>query len=67
MSATTTSAPARTYSAYSAPLWQRLLLTRETAVIALPAAVIHYTIANVPNVDGPLTIKASPRTATVIV
>ena len=53
----TTQAPARTYSAYSAPLWQRLLLTREMAVIALTAAVILYSIANVPNFDGPLTIK----------
>lgn len=50
-------APARTYDAYSAPLWQRVLLTRETAVIALTAAVIVYSIANVPNFDGPLTLK----------
>ena len=48
---------ARTYAAYSAPLWRRVLLTRETAVIALTAAVIIYSIANVPNFDGPLTIK----------
>ena len=50
-------APARTYAAYSAPLWRRVLLTRETAVIALTAAVIIYSIANVPNFDGPLTLK----------
>jgi rhamnose transport system permease protein len=46
-----------TYAAYSRPLWRRLLLTRETAVIALTVAVIVYSLANVPNFDGPLTLK----------
>jgi len=47
----------RTYSEFSQPLWKRLLLTRETAVIALTVAVVLYSLANVPNFDGPLTLK----------
>lgn len=47
----------RTYSEFSRPLWVRLLLTRETAVIALTVAVVLYSLANVPNFDGPLTLK----------
>jgi len=47
----------RTYSEFSRPLWMRLLLTRETAVIALTAAVVVYSLATVPNFDGPLTLK----------
>jgi rhamnose transport system permease protein len=46
----------RTYAAYSRPLWQRLLLTRETAVIALLVAVLVWSNLNVPNFDGPLTL-----------
>ncbi len=57
MSTTVSTAPARTYDAYSAPLWRRWLLTRETAVIVLTVAVILYSLANVPNFDGPLTLK----------
>lgn len=57
---TTTATPAtttgRTYAAYSRPLWQRLLLTRETAVIALLVAVFGYATVNVDNFDGPLTM-----------
>jgi rhamnose transport system permease protein len=45
------------YADYSQPAWRRLLLTRETAVIALTVAVIVYSLANVPNFDGPLTLK----------
>ena len=47
----------RTYSDYSRPLWMRLLLTRESAVIALTLVVIVYSLATVPNFDGPLTLK----------
>lgn len=54
---TATSTPTRTYDAYSAPLWKRVLLTRETAVIVLTALVIVYALVNVPNFDGPLTVK----------
>jgi rhamnose transport system permease protein len=54
---TATTAPAtRTYPSYSRPLWQRVLLTREGAVIALLVAVFAYASANVGNFDGPLTI-----------
>jgi rhamnose transport system permease protein len=47
----------RTYAEYSQPLWRRLLVTRESAVIALTAAVVIYSLLNVPNFDGPLTLK----------
>jgi rhamnose transport system permease protein len=47
---------ARTYQAYSTPLWRRVLLTRETAVIGLLIAVIAVAIAVVPNFDSPLTV-----------
>lgn len=47
----------RRYAEYSAPLWRRLLLSRETAVIALTLAVVLYAVAAVPNFDGPLTLK----------
>ncbi|HYH34648.1 MAG TPA: ABC transporter permease [Nocardioides sp.] len=52
----TTTTPTRTYAAYSRPLWQRLALTRETAVIALLVGVILYAMGNVDNFDGPLTL-----------
>ena len=57
MSATTATVPpvGRSYPAYGRPLWQRVLLTRETAVIVLLLAVIGYSMANVPFFDGPLT------------
>ena len=55
---TTTTAPAeRSYPDYAQPLWKRLLLSRETAVIALTLAVILYSLTNVENFDGPLTLK----------
>lgn len=47
---------ARTYQAYSSPLWRRVLLTRETAVIVLLVAVIAVALATVPNFDSPLTV-----------
>jgi len=47
---------ARTYPAYSRPLWRRVLLTREFAVIALLVAVVLYANGNVENFDGPLTM-----------
>ncbi len=59
MSTTTgaTRAAGRSYPDYSEPLWRRVLLTRESAVIALTVLVIVYSLANVPNFDGPLTLK----------
>lgn len=50
------SSPTRTYPAYSRPLWQRALFTREFAVIALLLGVFFYSQNNVPNFDGPLTL-----------
>jgi rhamnose transport system permease protein len=47
----------RTYAEYSQPLWKRLLITRESAVIALTVAVILFSLATVQNFDGPLTLK----------
>ncbi|GAA2729379.1 ABC transporter permease [Cellulomonas aerilata] len=47
----------RVYAEYSQPLWKRLLMTREAAVIALTLAVIAYSLVNVQNFDGPLTLK----------
>ncbi|HEX7189028.1 MAG TPA: ABC transporter permease, partial [Actinomycetes bacterium] len=46
----------RTYADYSQPLWRRLLVTRESAVIGLLVVVVVYSLANVPNFDGPLTL-----------
>jgi rhamnose transport system permease protein len=46
----------RTYAAHARPLWQRVLLTREFAVIALLVAVYLYSRSEVPSFDGPLTI-----------
>ena len=45
-----------TYRDFAQPLWRRLLLTRETAVIALTLTVALYAILRVPNFDGPLTL-----------
>lgn len=46
----------RSYLDYSQPLWRRLLLTRESAVIAFLVAVVIYCLINVENFDGPLTL-----------
>lgn len=60
MSTTTLTRPdggeTRTYPSYSRPLWRRVLLTREAAVIAALVALIAYSNANVQNFDGPLTM-----------
>lgn len=49
-------APQRRYPSYAAPLWRRLLLTREMAIVALLVAVYAYSLGNVANFDGPLTL-----------
>ena len=49
-------AEARTYAAYSKPLWQRVLLTREFAIIAVLVAVYAFSYVRVENFDGPLTL-----------
>lgn len=46
----------RTYAAWSRPLWWRVLLTREFAMIALLGIVFLYATGNVANFDGPLTL-----------
>ncbi|GAA1062075.1 ABC transporter permease [Agromyces bracchium] len=46
----------RTYKTYSNPLWRRVLLTRESAVIGLLLVVIAVSLAVVPNFDSPLTV-----------
>ncbi|HET6625548.1 MAG TPA: ABC transporter permease [Nocardioidaceae bacterium] len=46
----------RSYRSYSQPLWRRLLLTPEVAIIALLALVVFYSLGNVANFDGPLTL-----------
>ncbi len=46
----------RTYRSWTHPLWRRVLLTRETAVVALLVAVVLYSLQNVTAFDGPLTL-----------
>lgn len=53
---TQTPAPERGYRAHARPLWARLLLTHEAAVIALLIAVFAWANGNVANFDGPLTL-----------
>jgi rhamnose transport system permease protein len=47
---------ARTYQPYAHPLWRRILVTRESAIIGLLIAVIAVALAVVPNFDSPLTV-----------
>lgn len=51
-----TTTTSRTYAEYSQPLWRRLTVTREAAIIALLIAVVLYAMGNVENFDGPLTL-----------
>jgi rhamnose transport system permease protein len=55
---TTTRAPATTttYAAYSRPLWQRLLLTRTAAMVALLVLAYVYAYNQVPFFSGKLTV-----------
>jgi rhamnose transport system permease protein len=46
----------RTYPSHARPLWQRLLVTREAAVIALLLVVWVWSYLNVPFFSGPLTV-----------
>ncbi|WP_456695887.1 ABC transporter permease [Aeromicrobium sp. P5_D10] len=46
----------RTYASYAKPLWQRVILTREFAVITLLLVVFFYSRSEIPAFDGPLTI-----------
>lgn len=56
MTETPRAATARTYPAYAKPLWHRVVVSREFAVIALLLLVFFYSRSEVPNFDGPLTI-----------
>ncbi len=47
---------ARTYVTHGRPLWRRVLVTRETAIIALLVAVVAVSVTAVPNFDSPLTV-----------
>lgn len=47
----------RSYADYSTPIWRRMLFTREAGIIALTLVVILYSLYNVPNFDGPLTLR----------
>jgi rhamnose transport system permease protein len=53
---TTVDAPARSYRAHAHPLWRRILVTRETAIIVLLIAVVVVSLATVRNFDNPLTV-----------
>ena len=46
----------RTYADYSQPLWRRLALTREAAVIALLVIVVLYALTSVQYFDSKLTL-----------
>ena len=46
----------RTYAEYSQPLWRRLLLTREAAVIALLVVVVLYALTSVEFFNSKLTL-----------
>ena len=56
MTEATLTAPARSYASYAHPLWRRVLLTRETAVIIalILVAVVAYT--QVPYFAQPITL-----------
>lgn len=47
---------AGTYPAHARPLWQRVLLTREAAVVGLLVLVVLYAAAAVPGFSSPLTL-----------
>lgn len=46
----------RDYAAHAQPLWKRVLLTPEAAVLGLLLVVVLYANARVPNFSGPLTL-----------
>lgn len=53
---TPTTPTTRTYAAYSRPFWQRVVMSREFAVIALLIAAIVYSRSQVDYFDGPQTM-----------
>ncbi|TFB72094.1 ABC transporter permease [Cryobacterium glaciale] len=56
MTNTTTVTPTRVYRDYGQPLWRRLLVNRESAIIVLLAVVIVVAMLSVRNFDNPITI-----------
>lgn len=56
MTALTDAAPTRIYKAHAKPAWRRVLLTRESAIIAILILVVVAALAMVPNFDSPLTV-----------
>jgi len=53
---TLTGATSRTYQAHAHPVWRRVLVTREAAIIGLLIAVIAVALVSVPNFESPLTV-----------
>ena len=51
-----TEKPTRDYKAYQHPLWRRLLINREAAIIGLLILVVIVAMLTVPNFDSPLTM-----------
>lgn len=49
-------APTRTYKDHQYPLWRRLLVNREAAIIGLLAALVLYAFLAIPNFNSPLTL-----------
>ncbi len=49
-------APKTPYADYGRPLWQRLLLNREMAIIVLLAAVALVAMAGIPKFATPVTL-----------
>lgn len=47
---------APTFADYARPLWRRVLINRESAIIAILIAVYVVSLVAVPNFSGPLTI-----------
>lgn len=47
---------ARTYTDHARPLWHRVLMNREGAIIAILVMVYLVSLVSVPNFSGPLTI-----------
>lgn len=52
----TETVPVRLYQAHSRPAWRRILLTRESSIIAILAVVIVVALVGVQNFDSPLTV-----------
>ncbi|HWJ52144.1 MAG TPA: ABC transporter permease [Propionibacteriaceae bacterium] len=50
------SVPAKTYPAYARPWWRRVLLTRETGIVALVVLVSMWGYSNIPYFGDTLTL-----------